>query len=387
MPIRGALVYMPIPLVKDGAGKPVVATENYIPPSLSGDSKRLYVGFNTVFIAYLSSAPIATPRAGDILQRSTWDRQQFFRIYGGPERDTQTEPNSYIQFAVAVQTASPRDFPGATLAEQFQHFTQAMDLLALPQMTTVDTLHPIWQFANGQVTLSNTYQGDRYHGGNDGKGDDWIGGPNNESPVKVDYANWPQLQQDLVASSTRTVSQPQKGNLTIRYPGTETTVYDLTTQSDTTFLLPVAVDDTVSTSPGVAVSGNVLSNDHSPNAGLLLQAIQVEAPAHGTVVLDDDGTFTYTPTEGFIGTDRVTYRADDTMAASPVATLTITVTDKSSPGTPGAGGDSTSGKGSGGGGSGGGCGLGSGMALAGLCGVLALRMRRSGSRQRAGTAR
>ena len=377
MPTRGALIYTPVPLQKDSAGALVPATSNYIAPVLSSDSKRLYVGYNSVFIAFLSSAPIATPTATDTIVRSKTDRQQFFRIYGGPERDVQTDPQAYIQFAVAVQTASPQDFAGASLTDQFQQFTQAMDLMALPKMTKVDTLHPIWQFANGQVTLSNTYQGDRYHGGNDGKGTDWIGGPNDESPTIIDYKNWPQLQQELVGLSTPTISQPQKGNLTVRYPGSPTTVYDLTSQSSSVFELPVAVDDTASTISGQVVTGNVLSNDSTPNPGKTLRATMVGEAINGTLILESDGSFTYTPADGFAGTDTITYRADDTMADSHLATLTITVAEDPSavaptpPVVPGPSNGGTSG-----GGSKGGCGLGSGLALAGFLGLAGWHLRR-----------
>ncbi len=381
MPTRGALVYMPIPLTKNSAGAFVPATENYLPPVLSNDNKRIYVGYNSVFIAFLSTAPIATPVSTDIIVRSKTDRQQFFRIYGEPERDVQTDPNAYIQFAVAVQTAAPKDFEGATLAEQFQKFSRAMDQLALPHMAKVDTLHPIWQFANGQVTLSNTYQGDRYHGGNDGKGDDWIGGPNNENPTRIDYKNWPQLQQEQVGLSAPTVSQPQKGNMTVRFPGTPTTLFDLTSQLASTFELPVDVDDSASTTSGHAVTGNVLSNDQTPNAGKTLQAIMVGEPVHGTMILESDGSFTYTPEKDFVGTDNITYRADDSLADSNVATVTITVTENASSGAPSTGGvlptdTGSKSEGSSSGGSGGGCGLGSGLTLVVLLGLGGLRLRR-----------
>ena len=40
-----------------------------------------------------------------------------------------------------------------------------------------------------------------------------------------------------------------------------------------------------------------------------------------------DGSFTYTPAKGFAGTDSFTYKASDGSAASPPATVTITVTN------------------------------------------------------------
>ena len=49
-------------------------------------------------------------------------------------------------------------------------------------------------------------------------------------------------------------------------------------------------------------------------------------PANGTVTLNADGSFTYTPNANFNGTDSFTYTANDGTADSNVATVTITVT-------------------------------------------------------------
>ena len=135
---------------------------------------------------------------------------------------------------MAVQTASPDDYPGASLAEKFTVFTASMDKLAVPKMSKVDQLHPVWQFSNGKVTLSSTYQGDRSHGGNDGKGEDWIGGPNNENPKQIDYYNWPQLREIQIGQNRPILDQAQKGSLIIAYPGQPDTIVDFKTQTITT---------------------------------------------------------------------------------------------------------------------------------------------------------
>ncbi|HID21716.1 MAG TPA: tandem-95 repeat protein, partial [Planctomycetaceae bacterium] len=56
-----------------------------------------------------------------------------------------------------------------------------------------------------------------------------------------------------------------------------------------------------------------------------LTARRVAPPAHGTVTVNPDGTFTYTPNPDFNGTDTFTYQANDGKADSAVATVTITV--------------------------------------------------------------
>ena len=52
----------------------------------------------------------------------------------------------------------------------------------------------------------------------------------------------------------------------------------------------------------------------------------VAQPAHGTVVLNSNGSFTYTPAANFNGADSFTYRASDGTAQSSIATVALTVT-------------------------------------------------------------
>ncbi len=52
----------------------------------------------------------------------------------------------------------------------------------------------------------------------------------------------------------------------------------------------------------------------------------VTAPRSGTLFIDPDGRFTYTPRAGFTGTDTFTYRVNDGRLNSPAATVTLRVT-------------------------------------------------------------
>src|SRR5205807_4627271 len=56
-----------------------------------------------------------------------------------------------------------------------------------------------------------------------------------------------------------------------------------------------------------------------------LSAVLVGGPSHGSLALNADGSFTYTPAADFNGTDSFTYRASDGSLSSNVATVTITV--------------------------------------------------------------
>jgi len=92
--------------------------------------------------------------------------------------------------------------------------------------------------------------------------------------------------------------------------------------------VPVAVDDGYSTpedTPLTVAAPGVLANDSDAD-GDALTAIQEAGPASGTVVLDADGSFVYTPTLNFNGVVTFTYHANDGTADSNTATVTITVT-------------------------------------------------------------
>ena len=51
----------------------------------------------------------------------------------------------------------------------------------------------------------------------------------------------------------------------------------------------------------------------------------VSNPSHGTLTLNANGSFTYTPTTGYTGTDSFTYRAYDGSLTSSDATVTLSV--------------------------------------------------------------
>jgi Bacterial Ig domain len=97
--------------------------------------------------------------------------------------------------------------------------------------------------------------------------------------------------------------------------------------------LPVANDDTYTTAedtPLRVAAPGVLGNDSDAD-GETLAATQVSAPAHGTLALNADGGFTYTPAVDFNGRDSFSYRAGDGTADSGAATVTITVNPAAPP--------------------------------------------------------
>jgi hypothetical protein len=99
---------------------------------------------------------------------------------------------------------------------------------------------------------------------------------------------------------------------------------------------PVAADDAfvaVQNTDLVVAAPGVLTNDSdadntppaNPYDGLI--TVLVTGPVNGTLTIDPDGGFTYTPLFNFVGVDSFTYVANDGTVDSNVATVTITVED------------------------------------------------------------
>jgi len=80
-----------------------------------------------------------------------------------------------------------------------------------------------------------------------------------------------------------------------------------------------------STSTLVVPAPGVLGNDSDVDSPWPLTATLVSAPAHGSVTLNADGSFVYTPTHPYNGLDEFTYSASDGLALSSAARVQITV--------------------------------------------------------------
>ena len=95
--------------------------------------------------------------------------------------------------------------------------------------------------------------------------------------------------------------------------------------------LPVATADAYATSEGTVLTVSapgVLANDTDAD-GDPLGAILVSGPSHGTLTLQSNGSFTYTPAAGFSGADAFTYKANDGTGDSNVATVSIAIAPSS----------------------------------------------------------
>jgi len=96
---------------------------------------------------------------------------------------------------------------------------------------------------------------------------------------------------------------------------------------------PIAVSDKYTTTRNtrlVVLAPGVLGNDLDIE-GDDLTAVRDTEPVSGTLRLQLDGSFVYTPTTGFSGQDSFTYHADDGKALSNLATVTLIVTAVNDP--------------------------------------------------------
>jgi subtilisin-like proprotein convertase family protein len=91
--------------------------------------------------------------------------------------------------------------------------------------------------------------------------------------------------------------------------------------------VPVAAGDayvTIVDTPLVTPGPGVLANDN-PSGGGALSALLMTSVAHGSLTLNADGSFAYTPAPAYTGTDSFTYLAVNGLGVSNVVTVTLTV--------------------------------------------------------------
>jgi VCBS repeat-containing protein len=120
--------------------------------------------------------------------------------------------------------------------------------------------------------------------------------------------------------------------LTITNPDGQTATFAsaLTVQANQA---PVATDDAYSlranSTLDVSAPG-VLGNDSDANGEPLTAELQ-SSPTHGTLVLNANGSFAYTPAAGYTGSDGFTYRASDGALSSNTVTVALTIVPNAAP--------------------------------------------------------
>ncbi|GFZ33597.1 hypothetical protein CSC2_41230 [Clostridium zeae] len=90
--------------------------------------------------------------------------------------------------------------------------------------------------------------------------------------------------------------------------------------------VPVAAADTATVSEDGAVKVSVLTNDSDVDRDTLT-ITSVTKPAHGTAVINPDGTISYTPDHNYNGTDSFSYTISDGNGGTATTTVSINVNE------------------------------------------------------------
>lgn len=149
--------------------------------------------------------------------------------------------------------------------------------------------------------------------------------------VKVSSPSYGTLALNADGSFTYTPNNNYNGNDSFTYKAYDGMAYS--TAATVTITVnavndaPVAVGESYSTNEGTTLTvgtPGVLKNDTDAD-GDALTAVLVNNPGHGSLTLNGNGSFNYTPTEGFTGDDSFSYKANDGSADSNIAEVTVTV--------------------------------------------------------------
>jgi hypothetical protein len=129
----------------------------------------------------------------------------------------------------------------------------------------------------------------------------------------------------LVISVADTDPQPYLSGSVILDQWTDASAYVMTV--DDVLVNPLAMNENYSVGAGATLSvplPGVLAND-TEVFGSNLTASVVSGPSHGTLTLTNSGGFTYSPSNGYYGSDSFLYQANDGVTNVGTATVTISV--------------------------------------------------------------
>ncbi len=89
---------------------------------------------------------------------------------------------------------------------------------------------------------------------------------------------------------------------------------------------PIAIDDNASTQANTPLNANVLLNDIEPDGdNLIVSTPPLVQPSFGVLVLNSNGSYTYTPSADFTGTDSFEYEVCDDATPSQCSTARVVI--------------------------------------------------------------
>jgi len=142
------------------------------------------------------------------------------------------------------------------------------------------------------------------------------------------------------ATSHGTVVVQEGGNFIytpdVNYSGTDSFEYSVTdgVATDTAQVslniapvndAPEALDDSFTGDQDVVITGNVLANDTDLDGDALGVASGAYTTTHGSVFVEENGNFTYTPDASYVGEDSFTYTVTDGQGGESSAIVTLTL--------------------------------------------------------------
>lgn len=237
---------------------------------------------------------------------------------GGPQQDSGT---------VTLTVTAVNDAPAVTTSGGATTFTESEDGDPVPQvvdpgLTVTDLDNATWASALISITSVSfqagedvlAFENDGNTMGNiDGSYDDATGTLMLSSlGATATLAEWQAALRAVTYSNSS--QNPNTTTRTISFVVNDGTDDSSPATKDVAVIAvntaPVAVDDPVTVSENMPAIGNVLTND-SDAEGNALTASLVTAPVNGTVVLNSDGSFTYTPNGNYNGLDSLEYQVCD----------------------------------------------------------------------------
>jgi VCBS repeat-containing protein len=132
---------------------------------------------------------------------------------------------------------------------------------------------------------------------------------------------------DVVFDSTGLTGGVYTGTLCVTSDDPVTPLVEVSLELTVENSAPVAVGDSYTTTQDMALNvpaPGVLDNDSDPDGDDLTAVLDTDV-SNGSLTLNSDGSFTYTPAPGYSGADGFTYHANDGTANSNTVTVVIDV--------------------------------------------------------------
>ncbi|MET4116006.1 VCBS repeat-containing protein, partial [Bradyrhizobium sp. JR1.5] len=220
---------------------------------------------------------------------------------GGSLSYTENQAATAIDALLTVSDVDSTNLTGATVSIT-TNFPSGQDVLSF---TNQNGITGSYNAATGVLTLTGSATVANYQA----------------ALRSVTYSN----SSDNPSGATRTISyQVDDGAGANHASNIVTSTVAVTPVNDA----PVAQNDAyiLDTSGGnilTVTTPGVLANDSDPDNAIT--AVKDTNPTHGTVTLNLNGSFTYTRTDSFLGTDAFTYHDSDGSLSSNPVTVTITL--------------------------------------------------------------